>query len=99
MIDDKFSIDEYKFDVKASEQVQKTKTINKWPIVYIINNKNEAYIGETTDAQSRIKQHLSNPERTILNIINIISSGTFNKSVPLEICAQQIQAMFTGLPW
>ena len=93
MIDDKFSIDEYKFDVKASEQVQKTKTINKWPIVYIINNKNEAYIGETTDAQSRIKQHLSNPERTILNIINIISSGTFNKSVILDLEAFLIKHM------
>ena len=94
MIDGKLiSINEYNFNLEASEKVQSKEKINNWPIVYIINNKNEAYVGETTDASSRIRQHLKNPERTVLNFINIISSETFNKSVILDLEAFLIKHM------
>ena len=43
-----------------------------WPVVYILNNKEEAYIGETTNASIRASQHLKNDVRRKLNTINII---------------------------
>jgi len=30
---------------------------NNWPVVYQINNKNEIYIGETTNLSHRLNQH------------------------------------------
>lgn len=83
----------YKFDVDVVEKLENTRFGNKWPIVYIINSDTEAYIGETINAYVRAKQHLDNPKRKILNLINIISSEKFNKSVILDLEAFLIKYM------
>lgn len=83
----------YKFDTKVVETLENTRFGNKWPIVYIINNDNEAYIGETVNAYVRASQHLDNPKRKMLNLINIISSEKFNKSVILDLEAFLIKYM------
>ncbi len=66
---------------------------NQWPLVYFIQNKTErlAYVGESTNASSRIKNHLANPERLKLNKISIIGSDKFNKSAALDIESNLIQ--------
>ena len=56
-----------------------------WPVVYIINNNKEAYVGETTDVSMRSNQHLANEVRKNLNKINIIGDDTFNKSSILDL--------------
>ncbi|HIQ90425.1 MAG TPA: DUF2075 domain-containing protein [Candidatus Coprosoma intestinipullorum] len=56
-----------------------------WPVVYIINNDKEAYIGETTDVSIRSNQHLANTVRRNLDTINVITDKTFNKSVILDL--------------
>lgn len=86
-------IETYKFDTKVVEKLENTKFGNKWPIVYIINNNKEAYVGETVNAYIRAKQHLDNPKRRLLNLINIISSEKFNKSVILDLEAFLIKYM------
>lgn len=86
-------IETYKFDTHVVEKLENTKFGNKWPIVYIINNNKEAYIGETVNAYIRAKQHLDNPQRKILNLISIISSEKFNKSVILDLEAFLIKYM------
>lgn len=83
----------YKFDMDVIEKLQNSKFGNKWPIVYIINNNKEAYVGETVNAYIRAKQHLNNPKRKMLNSINIISSEKFNKSVILDLEAFLIKYM------
>jgi len=65
----------------------------KWPVVYIIHNDQEAYIGETVDAVSRISNHLANPKRQPLTKLQIISDEEFNKSATLEIEASLINYM------
>ena len=47
---------------------------NQWPLVYFIQNEEVklAYVGESTNALSRIKNHFGNPERCKLNKISII---------------------------
>lgn len=70
----------------STSQVLKTKRFGtNWPIVYIINNKEEAYVGETTDASIRSNQHLANEARKRLNKISIIGDETFNKSSILDL--------------
>ena len=87
------NVETYKFDAKVVEKLENTRFGNKWPIVYIINNDNEAYIGETVNAYVRASQHLDNPKRQKLNLINIISSEKFNKSVILDLEAFLIKYM------
>ncbi len=67
---------------------------NQWPLVYFIQNESEriAYVGESTDASRRIKNHLTNPTKaTIFNKISIIGSDKFNKSATLDIESNLIQ--------
>lgn len=87
------NVETYKFNTKVVETLENTKFGNKWPIVYIINNDKEAYIGETVNAYVRASQHLDNPKRKMLNLINIISSEKFNKSVILDLEAFLIKYM------
>jgi hypothetical protein len=66
---------------------------NQWPLVYFIQNEKikTAYVGESTNALSRIKNHLGNPERCKLDTISIIGSDKFNKSATLDIESNLIQ--------
>ena len=57
----------------------------EWPIVYMIYNDEEIYIGETVDARTRMLQHYGNPERRKLKKVRIISDDSFNKSVILDL--------------
>ena len=72
---------------------QNTWVRNQWPLVYFIQNESQkiAYVGESTNASSRIKNHLGNPERCKLNKISIIGSDKFNKSATLDIESNLIQ--------
>ena len=66
---------------------------SSWPVVYILNNDSEAYVGETLDAVIRSRQHLDNPERKKLTQMSIITDDTFNKSVILDLEAYLIKHM------
>lgn len=61
------------------------KDIDDWPVVYIISNDTEAYVGETTNIRTRLEQHLANQARQKLKEVRIISDETFNKSVILDL--------------
>lgn len=93
-----FSIIKFDFDnntpieVKSLQYKEQEIGLN-WPIVYIINNEEEVYVGETVNASRRIEQHLQNSERQKLTEIRIISDETFNKSVILDLESYLIQYM------
>ena len=74
-----------KFNSGTPLKLKNNKYGSDWPVVYIINNDSEAYIGETTDASIRSNQHLANEVRRNLNLINIIADETFNKSSILDL--------------
>ena len=72
----------------SSETIDKLKTTSQgenWPVVYILENSSEAYIGETTNLARRTKQHLDNPERQVLKKLYMIADNDFNKSATLDI--------------
>ena len=74
-----------KFNAGTPNILKNVKYGTDWPVVYIINNSKEAYVGETTDASIRSNQHLANEVRRKLDTINIIGDDTFNKSSILDL--------------
>ena len=74
-----------KFNAGTPNVLKREKYGTDWPVVYIINNSKEAYVGETTDASIRTNQHLANEVRRKLDTINIIGDDTFNKSSILDL--------------
>lgn len=79
------SIDTINFNAGTPAILKTKKYGTNWPVVYIINNKREAYIGETTDVSIRSGQHLGNESRRKLNKISIIGNDKFNKSSILDL--------------
>ena len=58
---------------------------SNWPVVYLIHNEKEAYVGETLNAGRRAEQHWQNDDRKKLKTIHIMTDNTFNKSVILDL--------------
>ena len=86
--------EQYDFNKESLTKIELNPWVkNQWPLVYFIQNETErlAYVGESTNASSRIKNHLANPERRKLNKISIIGSDKFNKSATLDIESNLIQ--------
>lgn len=87
--------EQYDFNKDSLSKMNENPWVkNQWPLVYFIQNETEkiAYIGESTNASSRIKNHLSNPKKAgTFNKISIIGSDKFNKSATLDIESNLIQ--------
>ncbi len=73
------------FNAQTSEALRHQEYGADWPVVYIINNDKEAYVGETVNAAIRAGQHFNNPQRRRLTQISLISDDAFNKSVILDL--------------
>lgn len=91
MMKSNFEVKEYEFNSNTLSNIN-TKYIN-WPVVYLINSSNKVYIGETSNIKNRMRQHLDNPDRKFLKLINIIFDEKFNKSAILDI-EQNLIRMF-----
>jgi DUF2075 family protein/SOS-response transcriptional repressor LexA len=87
--------EQYDFNKDSLIKIEQNPWVkNQWPLVYFIQNETQkvAYVGESTNASSRIKNHLANPKKaTIFNKISIIGSDKFNKSATLDIESNLIQ--------
>lgn len=66
-----------------------------WPIVYILSDgeTKTAYVGESTDAYSRMAAHLKHGTKSKLTSVHLISSDKFNKSATLDIESNLIKYM------
>jgi len=62
-----------------------------WPVVYLIKNDKELYVGETTSLYKRSNQHYDNPERRKLDKMYVITDEEYNKSAALDIESSLIQ--------
>ena len=75
--------EQYPFNKESLYKIEQNPWVkNQWPLVYFIQNDKikAAYVGESTYGLKRIKNHLGNSERCILDTISIIGSDKFNKS-------------------
>lgn len=66
-----------------------------WPLVYILSDgeTKTAYVGETTDAYSRMSTHLKHNKKSKLTSVHLITSEKFNKSATLDIESNLIKYM------
>ncbi len=74
----------------AEQAVASVNHGTNWPVVYMIYNDEEVYVGETTSAYVRYTQHADPrgkfyPDRKRLNHIKIVFDNQFNKSAILDI--------------
>ena len=87
--------EQYDFNKESLEKIKQNIWVkNQWPLVYFIQNEYNkiAYVGESTNAGSRIKNHLATPKKAdAFNKISIIGSDKFNKSATLDIESNLIQ--------
>lgn len=83
------------FDFKRSDlpKIREANFGKNWPVVYLLENGKDLYIGETVSAYSRTKQHLDDPRRAKLNRMHLIADDEFNKSATLDIESWLIQYM------
>ena len=83
-----FNIQHYDFNQQLFDQFQgQHYAQDLWPVVYVLSDGDvkEAYVGETTDALSRMSSHLKNDIKKKLSIVHFITSEKFNKSATLDI--------------
>lgn len=74
----------FPFNEEGLEQVRATRDGKNWPVVYLIHDDENLYIGETTSVATRMSQHLKNEEKKQLELIEIVFDGRYNKSVGLD---------------
>ena len=75
-------------DINLNESV-----INSWPMVYILNNEREAYVGQTTSIARRMSQHGANKEKKAFTRANVIYNEEFNSSVITDYEHRLIELM------
>jgi len=88
MDDSNLAVKRYDFDSQLFDEFNNLHYAKDlWPLVYILSDEKskEAYVGETTDAYSRMKSHLKNDKKKKLTIVHLVTSEKFNKSATLDI--------------
>lgn len=91
MTNSKIKIKDLDFNDETPRKLEESNFYNAWPVVYILNNDKEMYIGETYHSAERMKQHLKNPKRRSLKKAHIIGSDDFTKSATLDIESSLIE--------
>ena len=86
-------INTYRFDKNVPRNLQKDAYTKDWPVVYILEDGKEAYIGETVSASNRLRQQLLNISRQHLKKAHLVIDDEFNKSATLDIESWLIQYM------
>lgn len=84
-------IKELLFEEGSIVDLKLEKYTRDWPVVYLLEDGKEAYVGETMSALSRFKQHIKNPERLKLENAYIFIDDEYNKSAAQDIESWLIQ--------
>ena len=67
-----------------SGQYGEEEYLDNWPMLYILENDREAYIGKSNHVKTRMLQHASNEEKQIFKKVHFIYSKMFNQSVTFD---------------
>ena len=65
--------------------------LSNWPMLYILENGKQAYIGESNHVKNRMSQHHSSAEKRIFDKVHFIYSSKFNQSVTFDYESKLIQ--------
>jgi predicted GIY-YIG superfamily endonuclease len=75
---------------KLSNLIFDNKRFDNWPVVYMLDNSEEIYIGETANIVNRVSSHAKDPFKSKLENLNVIYHPEVNKSVVLHFEAKLI---------
>ncbi|TVQ26255.1 MAG: DUF2075 domain-containing protein [Spirochaetaceae bacterium] len=75
----------YNFAPATLQALKADKRNRNWPIIYILENRTHAYIGETNSAIRRIATHLKDEKRKRFDKLYLIKDEKFNKSATLDL--------------
>lgn len=67
--------------------------LHNWPMVYILENGREAYVGQTLDITTRMSQHKANPDKAHFKNAHFIYSDHSNQSMTFDYESQLIALM------
>jgi len=65
--------------------------LNDWPMLYILEDGKEAYIGESTNVKNRMTQHRASQEKRDFKTAHLVYSKEFNQSVTFDYESKLIQ--------
>ncbi len=65
--------------------------LDNWPMLYILENGKQAYIGESSHVKTRMIQHSTNEEKRIFDRVHFIYCKLFNQSVTFDYESKLIQ--------
>ncbi|MFD2114290.1 DUF2075 domain-containing protein [Paenibacillus yanchengensis] len=82
---DNVKIMTWNFAEQAIRQVDNIEAYTNYPVVYILNNKKEAYIGETVYFKKRMRTHITNKDRKKLDTMHLIKHDKFNQSATFHL--------------
>lgn len=71
------------FKDESLDGLNKSESYLNYPVIYILNGKKEAYIGETVYFKNRMKAHLKT--RKHIDQINLIKHEKFNRSATFHL--------------
>ncbi|HKM03812.1 MAG TPA: GIY-YIG nuclease family protein, partial [Lachnospiraceae bacterium] len=86
--DNKFIVSTKKFH---SSYYGPDKHLVNWPMLYLLENKKEAYIGQTASINRRMAEHKRNSQKENFETAYFIDSSEFNQSVTLNYESKLIQ--------
>lgn len=67
------------------------KYLKNWPMLYVLENGKEAYVGESTNVYNRMSQHKGNEQKQKFEKAHFIYSKEFNQSVTFDYESKLIQ--------
>ncbi len=73
------------FQKESLNKINNAESFLNYPVIYLLNNDKEAYIGETVHFKRRIKDHFKTPERNKLNHMHLIKHEKFNRSATFHL--------------
>ena len=81
-----YRIEELRFTQAEIERLAASDVrLKNWPVVYILHNTSELYVGESLNGLARLRQHLKSPDKQGLKATRVILGDRFNKSVCLDL--------------
>lgn len=65
--------------------------LSNWPMVYILENGKQAYVGESNHVKQRMAEHYRSVDKRIYDKVHFIYSSRFNQSVTFDYESKLIQ--------
>jgi DUF2075 family protein len=81
-----FEIEELRFTPESVEETRgRVPRFSNWPVVYLIEDGHDIYVGETGSADRRMRQHLKSEQKQHLKQVRIVFDDRFNGSACLDL--------------